>query len=440
MVANLPDMGRTPAGAASGAAGAAALTGLSVSVFNSALNIGLNNIGFDVIPVNVQGFLSEILGNPGLYGFTNTTTPACTSVVSGSLTSLACTPSTLVNANSPNNYVFADGVHPTTGTHKITAQYIASIIQAPEQIGLLAEAPMAVSATQSRLLDARAQRPTVPGTSANVYGSWEFGKSDINSNAQTIGSSGDVSALNIGGDMSLAGGLRAGALFGYSENKNDFGAGTGGFKLRETMLTGYAAWNQGPYYVGGSIGAGDLKFKDVHRNIELGPTVRTEQATAKGSHFVGRIVGGMNMQAGIVTHGPIVSLTWQQIKVNGFAENGQTSTTMLFSEQERKSLISSLGYGVSARLGDAVPMTPWVRVAWENEHRNDSRDVRASLVTMGGSFGLPAYKVDDKYGKVDVGLAAAFNKSLSGYVNYSTTFSQSNQKNQAVMVGLMLAM
>jgi hypothetical protein len=39
-----------------------------------------------------------------------------------------------------------------------------------------------------------------------------------------------------------------------------------------------------------------------------------------------------------------------------------------------------------------------------------------------------------------VGIAAQFNPSLSAFVNYSTTFSQANQKTNAVMVGLKLAM
>jgi outer membrane lipase/esterase len=440
LVTNLPDMGRTPAGVAGGAAAVAALSGLSVQVFNSALNIGLNSLGFDVIPGNLQGFFGEILANPILYGFSNTTGVACTSVVSGSVSSLACTPSTLVNASAPNTYLFADGVHPTTAAHKLTTQYMASIIAAPEQIGLLAEAPMAVSAAQGRLLDARTQAASGAAGSVNVYGGWEFGKSDINSNAATVGNSGDVSSLNVGGDMQLTSSLRAGVLFGYSENKGDFGGSTGGFKLQETMLTAYTALNQGSWYAGGSLGVADLKFKDVHRNIELGPTTRTEQGSSKGNHIVGRLVGGMNFGSSSLTHGPIASLTWQQIKVNGFAEDGAASTTMNFTEQTRDSLLSSIGYLVSAQLGGGgVQLQPWARVAWENEHKNDGREVRANLVTMGGSFALPAYKVDDNYGKLDVGLAAQFSKSLSAFINYNTTFSQANQKNQAVMVGLKLA-
>ena len=440
VVMNLPDIGRTPAGVAGGPAAIGALTGLSVSVFNATLNTGLNNIGFDVIPVNVQAFFGEVLANPGLYGFTNTTGVACTSLQGGSVSSLACTPNTLVSPTAPSTYLFADGVHPTTAGHKLTAQYMASIIAAPEQVGLLAEAPMAIANAQGRLIEARTQAPNAAPGKVSIYGGWEFGKSDIDSSAATIGSSGDVSSLNVGGDYQISSNLRAGALFGYSENKADFGGSTGGFKLNETMLTTYAALNQGNWYLGGSLGVADLKFKNVHRNIELGPTIRTEKGSTKGNHVIARLVGGLNLGSAALTHGPIASLTYQQIKVNGFAEDGAASTTMIFTEQTRKSLISSLGYLVSAQMGGSVGLRPWVRVAWENEHKNDGREVRASLVTMGGSFGLPAYKVDDNYGKVDVGIAAQFTPALSAFVNYNTTFSQASQKNQAVMVGLKVAM
>lgn len=440
LVQNLPDIGLAPVGAATGPAGAAALSGLSVGVFNATLSNGLNAIGFDVIPVNIQAFFNEVLANPASYGLTNVTTPACTSAAGGTVSALTCTPNRLVSANAPATYLFADLDHPTTAGQKLIAQYEASIIMAPEQIGLLAEAPLAVSAAQGRIIESRTQQPAAGAGKVSIYGSYEFGKADIDTTAATIGMNGDVSSLNVGGDFQASNGLRVGALLGYSENKGDFGSNSGGFKLNETMLTGYASFNPGPWYVGASVGAGDLDFKNVHRDISLGETVRSETGRTKGNHIVVRVVGGMNFESQTFTHGPIASLSYQKIKVDAFGEAGTDSTSMNFGEQERKSLITSIGYLAAARLGGSMGLTPWVRVAWENERSNDDREVRASLVTMGGSFGLPAYKVDDNYGKVDVGIAAQFNPSLSAFVNYSTTFSQANQKTNAVMVGFKLAM
>ncbi len=91
-----------------------------------------------IIPANTFAFLNEVLASPGQYGFVNTTVPACTAA-----SSLTCTPATLVNATAPTNYVFADGVHPTTATHVSFAQVIESEIIASQQAGLLAEQRMA---------------------------------------------------------------------------------------------------------------------------------------------------------------------------------------------------------------------------------------------------------------------------------------------------------
>jgi hypothetical protein len=57
----------------------------------------------------------------------------------------------------------------------------------------------------------------------------------------TIGTKGDVSALNIGGDLMVTPALRVAGLFGYGENKGDFGSGSGNFKLsrkNNTVLVG----------------------------------------------------------------------------------------------------------------------------------------------------------------------------------------------------------
>lgn len=45
-------------------------------------------------------------------------------------TSLVCSPATLVSPNAANTYVFADGVHPTTGAQKLGSQYMLSVINA----------------------------------------------------------------------------------------------------------------------------------------------------------------------------------------------------------------------------------------------------------------------------------------------------------------------
>ena len=91
-----------------------------------------------------------MVANPAAFGFTNVTGVACTTA-----SSLICTPSTLVAPNAALTYVFADAVHPTTGLALIGAQAAISMIEAPAQMSLLAEAPLAVEEANFRTLDAR---------------------------------------------------------------------------------------------------------------------------------------------------------------------------------------------------------------------------------------------------------------------------------------------
>ncbi len=151
MVWNLPDIGKTPAGTASGnAAGISSIT----SLYNTTLNTGLNQLGGNVIRINVFGFLNEVLANPSLYGIANTTTPAC-----GATSSLVCTSANLVTPDAATTFLFADGVHPTTQGHLALAQLAESYIDGPSRMLVLGEAPLAVEAANFRAVDTRTMRP-----------------------------------------------------------------------------------------------------------------------------------------------------------------------------------------------------------------------------------------------------------------------------------------
>jgi outer membrane lipase/esterase len=154
IVFNLPDAGKTPAASASG--NGAAVTQV-VQLFNSALNGGLNQLGGNVIRVNAFSLLNEIIANPALYGFVNVTSPACTTTLGGQPYALQCTSQTLVSPDAASTFLFADNTHPTTAGHAIIAQLVASMIEGPQMMAALGEAPLAVEAANFRTLDARMQ-------------------------------------------------------------------------------------------------------------------------------------------------------------------------------------------------------------------------------------------------------------------------------------------
>ena len=126
-VFNLPDSSLTPQGAQGGATGQALLHSL-VGTFNTTLQSGLAGTTARVIDFNAQ--LTAVIQNGASFGFSNTSTPACDAtkidalVPSADGSSLFCSANTLVATGSDLSYLFADGVHPTTGGHRLIASNV----------------------------------------------------------------------------------------------------------------------------------------------------------------------------------------------------------------------------------------------------------------------------------------------------------------------------
>jgi outer membrane lipase/esterase len=113
VVANMPDLGITPDGLASGFS--AELTALSAA-FNAALAKALDVSGVDVAQVDIFKLLHKIVAEPSDFGFTDVTTPC-----------LTLEPFSLCRHR--DEHLFWDSVHPTTRGHAILARTFGKVIE-----------------------------------------------------------------------------------------------------------------------------------------------------------------------------------------------------------------------------------------------------------------------------------------------------------------------
>ena len=123
-VNNLPDVATTPSGRGQSAA-TQALMNAMVSAFNTALTAGLSAES-KVVIVDVFAVSHDQATNPGPYGLTNVTEPACdlTSPKNALGTSLVCNGSNL-KSGDVSHYSFADEVHPTPFNNLLLARYVS---------------------------------------------------------------------------------------------------------------------------------------------------------------------------------------------------------------------------------------------------------------------------------------------------------------------------
>jgi outer membrane lipase/esterase len=299
----------------------------------------------------------------------------------------------------------------------------------------LGDAPQGVERANWRAIDGRMMSGidrAATSTTARRFQAWasyDYAGEDITGTG--LSASGNINTVAVGGDMRLSDKLLAGLAFTYSEYKSDFDNGGGSFKLNEPMMTFYAGYGDGPWYVGGTLGAGNLDFKNIQRNIVLGTATRTETGNTTGWHTVARVLGGYWFKQGDWEHGPFGKLTWEKAVVHQFSETGSDSTALTFGQQETEALISSVGWQVT---GNWSGWRPFARATWEYDFKNDERQITATPVGLLGTYSLPVAKADQSYALFDLGVSHDFG-GVTGYLAGNASAGKSNGDFWAVTVG-----
>jgi phospholipase/lecithinase/hemolysin len=128
LVANVPDIGKTPDAIASGTAYQAQAS--TVSGYYDALlqadlaAYGIAHPGVDLHVLNTYALLDAAVANPAAFGFTNVTTP----LWSGNFTDPTSGTLATTSAQAQAGYLFFDGLHPSAAAHALIAQAAAQVL------------------------------------------------------------------------------------------------------------------------------------------------------------------------------------------------------------------------------------------------------------------------------------------------------------------------
>lgn len=429
LVFGLPDIGATPTFSAFGAAAAGAATSLSAG-FNTALFTGLQSAGLRVIPVDTFTLFNEVRANAAAYGFTNTTSTACGPFPPFTTTSDAmfCLVGQNVPANAQNTYLFADGVHPTTAAQQIVADYVISLIDGPQQLSLLAEAPLRTREGHIRTLDAGLQGAQYGAAGKlTAFAAVDGGKFDIDGTSSNPKIDTKNRNITVGVTMRATDTLIVGAGVGQSTSDGTFGSGLGGFETTETVVSLFGGMKSGGWYASGSVSNADVSYDNIRRNIRLGLVTRTATSSTSGSNTSGNLALGYDFSMNKVTVGPFASLTAQSVEVDAFTEQGAGSANLNISSQKRPSRVVTLGLRASTDMGN---FTPFARVSFDQEQRNDEREVLANPVTVttGNTYGIPAFKGDRSWSTATIGVRGILTDRVGISLIYSSVFSRSDVK------------
>ena len=398
LVPTIPDLGLTPDSRAGGAVAMAQGTALTSS-YNSALFGALASAKMRVIPLDTFHFLQEIVGNPNAYGIVNVTGTACVPAGSSSLT---CNPTSLVTPNSPYDYAFADGVHPTTGAHKLLSQFAVSVIEGPRQIAILPHSEATIGRARAEMLaTGLGNRPD--GDGMRWWASLANTNQRFGGNRSANDFDGDAPSLN-GGVQWASGNVTYGGFGAYGKANMDWGMRRGNFKQTDATLGGFVGWHGDALWANAQLSYTWLDY-NIKRDIVLGPAVRTHHGSAKGSNLTAAGSVGWTFNHGMLSHGPVLSLVSQRIDVDGFAESDPTmSTSLAYADQSFDSMVASAGWQASLALSEHI--TPYAKLTWDRELEKPAAEAFASAQSMPGTqpFAVPGLALDREYGTVQFGV------------------------------------
>ncbi len=443
-------------------------------LYNQTLWSSLHADGVNFVPADYNAMRLAIASNPALFGFqfigNGPGQTACSQPL-GITTAwaLLCSanpgaPSQLVAPNADQTHLFADDQHLTTAGQKILADYEYSLLVAPMEISFLAETAVK---TRAAIVDsifnqiAISQHQRKAGT-FNVWVTGEAASLAINSGSPGFpGDPGVPASVTAGIDYAIASNMIVGAAFSWGQTTQSFDLG-GNFRQTEVAGSLYGAANAGPWW-GRAIGTyGGLNY-DVNRIVPIGITQQSNIGSTRGHNTsfaaefgydfvvpVGNAPSGMPLKAPaspalwpVITHGPLVGIVLQHIRVNGYTETDQFAaiggfTALSFGDQTRDSAVTELGYQASIDLGR---WRPFAKLVWDHELAPTDRNVTASLTSVvAPSYFMPAVVLGKDWGTATIGTTATFAPGVTGYATVFSQIAQHNVVTYGGQVGLNVAL
>jgi outer membrane lipase/esterase len=453
--------------------------GTLVNFYNQVLWTDLAAAGVQFIGVDRQAMLRAVQSNPAVFGLTNVD-PGVTGVNTGS----ACiwtgagpqsgwaqwcvnstTPSNSVaylrSANAQQTSLFADDQHLSAAGQKIEADFMYSLVVAPSEISFLAEAPIK---TRAAVISAIDNQINISLSQPGQYHAWVAGNASwLKMTTPYVGFPDDPGwpvAATAGFDFRLTPNWLVGVAFSGGTTRQTFSLG-GDFKLSEFAISGYAAYLNGPFWANAIVSAGGLNY-DTNRQVPIGVAVLPNTSNTKGSNTSLMLETGYNFVSPLgiaagpampvkaprvaplyVTHGPVVGITWQRVRVDGFTETDPFAavggfTALSFLGQARNSAVSELGYQANIDLGI---WKPFGKLVWNHELANTDRFVTAFLTTsaFAPGFSLPGVIFGKDWGTAMLGTTLKLARNVTGYAAFNSQFAEHNVSVYGAQVGINVA-
>lgn len=241
----------------------------------------------------------------------------------------------------------------------------------------------------------------------------------------------------VGVDYQWADHFTTGIFTGYQGLYSE--TGNGGLIASNTALFGtYTSYQNGGFY-SDAILMGGYSGYNLRRPIEFGSIDRTARSSPGGGQFSAYLDMGYDWTVGNFTFGPIISGQYIFAGIAPFTETGADSLDLSVDQQNINSLRTSVGGRVAYTwtLNRHITLIPEVRMLWQHEFLNDSRNINSSLDGGDGpGFGYQTTAPGRDSVFAGAGVSAQIGKDWNTFLYYNADFGRQDYIAHMVSAGV----
>ncbi len=165
----------------------------------------------------------------------------------------------------------------------------------------------------------------------------------------------------------------------WTETDADLGNGLGSSDVSGGIISAYASWYDGPFYLDGLLAYGRLDH-DISRTAL---NSRTAFGDTESDAFAAQFNTGAHMDVGPFVTGPYLQAEYNRTEIEGYRERGSGLFDLAVDGQDFDSLTSELGWQISMPIETAGGyIAPVIRVGWDHQYLGDDTPVNARLINF----------------------------------------------------------
>jgi outer membrane lipase/esterase len=325
--------------------------------------------GTNVTVFDLGAVFNGLLNNAAALGFTNTTQEYLGLLLAGA------------NPGNVSNFVFWDGIHPTTRAHQVFANALAEALNPEFVLGwsgaigtaALTASDMSADALTSRL-DLTRRWLGERGTHAYLMYNFKEGSRDWSGYQGEFDYDGSV--ILGGFDVAFAPSMVGGLALSKESVAVDFKGGGGSFKLSGESVSGYLQWRAPVLFADAVVHYGAYDVRSIGRATALGLSTAGE---TDGERWGAAVRLGGGFEADTYSFTPFVGLRYTRAEIDGYTEGGVSGLNFAHGEQTAKSVDGLIGVTADWRVPIETPVHLGLSAVYQKDLADDVRELSGRL-------------------------------------------------------------